>query len=102
MADRTVHHAYVKVNGASDAAREQAAAWLAPARSSFRRRTGTHLGNFRWRRPAPPRGCIAQAWSVGEVLRAYVEDVKGSRPTPLGEQREAKGKSPATQTIKTL
>jgi predicted glycogen debranching enzyme len=26
--------------------------------------------------PHTPRGCIAQAWSVGEVLRAYVEDVK--------------------------
>ncbi len=27
--------------------------------------------------PFTPNGCIAQAWSVGEVLRAYVEDVKG-------------------------
>lgn len=27
--------------------------------------------------PFLPNGCIAQAWSVGEVLRAYVEDVKG-------------------------
>lgn len=26
--------------------------------------------------PHSPRGCIAQAWSVGEILRAYVEDVK--------------------------
>lgn len=25
--------------------------------------------------PLIPRGCFAQAWSVGEVLRAYVEDV---------------------------
>jgi predicted glycogen debranching enzyme len=25
--------------------------------------------------PHGPRGCIAQAWSVGEILRAYVEDV---------------------------
>ena len=25
--------------------------------------------------PHTPRGCIAQAWSVAEVLRAYVEDV---------------------------
>ena len=30
--------------------------------------------------PHRPRGCIAQAWSVAEVLRAYVEDVKGLRP----------------------
>jgi predicted glycogen debranching enzyme len=27
-----------------------------------------------------PRGCIAQAWSVGEPLRAYVEDVLGIKP----------------------
>ena len=25
--------------------------------------------------PLEPRGCFAQAWSVGEILRAYVEDV---------------------------
>ena len=25
--------------------------------------------------PHRPRGCISQAWSVAEVLRAYVEDV---------------------------
>jgi predicted glycogen debranching enzyme len=30
--------------------------------------------------PHTPRGCIAQAWSVSEVLRAAVEDVYGIRP----------------------
>jgi len=30
--------------------------------------------------PHTPRGCIAQAWSVAEPLRAYVEDVLGVRP----------------------
>lgn len=30
--------------------------------------------------PHHPGGCISQAWSVGEVLRCYVEDVLGSRP----------------------
>lgn len=30
--------------------------------------------------PNEPRGCIAQAWSVAELLRAYVEDVLGFRP----------------------
>lgn len=33
-------------------------------------------GNF----PHNPRGCIAQAWSVAEPLRAYVEDVLLIRP----------------------
>ncbi len=25
--------------------------------------------------PHAPRGCIAQAWSVAEIARAYVEDL---------------------------
>jgi predicted glycogen debranching enzyme len=29
--------------------------------------------------PHTPRGCIAQAWSVGELLRAYIEDVPVGR-----------------------
>jgi predicted glycogen debranching enzyme len=31
--------------------------------------------------PHVPRGCIAQAWSVAETLRAYVEDVSLIRPS---------------------
>jgi len=31
--------------------------------------------------PHMPRGCIAQAWSVAEPLRAYVEDVQLVRPS---------------------
>jgi glycogen debranching enzyme len=30
--------------------------------------------------PHEPRGCIAQAWSVAEPLRAYLEDLLGIRP----------------------
>ena len=30
--------------------------------------------------PHSPRGAIAQAWSVAEILRAYVEDVLGIKP----------------------
>src|SRR4030043_147624 len=30
--------------------------------------------------PYTPRGCIAQAWSVAEPLRAYVEDVRQIKP----------------------
>ncbi|MDY9927567.1 amylo-alpha-1,6-glucosidase [Methanosarcina sp.] len=33
-------------------------------------------GNY----PYSPGGCIAQAWSVAEILRAYVEDVLGIKP----------------------
>ncbi|MCW4003496.1 MAG: glycogen debranching enzyme N-terminal domain-containing protein [Candidatus Bathyarchaeota archaeon] len=35
--------------------------------------------------PNLPRGCISQAWSVGEPLRAYVEDVLGIKPNHLRE-----------------
>jgi predicted glycogen debranching enzyme len=35
--------------------------------------------------PHTPRGCIAQAWSVAEPLRAYVEDVMRVRPKYEGE-----------------
>ena len=30
--------------------------------------------------PHAPRGCISQAWSVGEILRSDVEDIMGRRP----------------------
>lgn len=68
--------AYVKVNGRSPAARQRAAALL----NGF----GEHLRDaglgqvselFDGDAPHRPRGCIAQAWSVAELLRAAVEDV---------------------------
>jgi glycogen debranching enzyme len=30
--------------------------------------------------PYLPRGCISQAWSVAEILRAWVEDIENIRP----------------------
>lgn len=30
--------------------------------------------------PFIPRGCMSQAWSVAEILRAWVEDILGKRP----------------------
>ena len=33
--------------------------------------------------PHAPRGCISQAWSVAELLRAWYEDVLGQGPEPL-------------------
>jgi glycogen debranching enzyme len=66
--------AYLKVNGYSAEARRQAAAWLEPLQR--------HLGEaglgqvseiFDGDPPHRPRGCIAQAWSVGELARAAAE-----------------------------
>ncbi len=68
--------AYVKVHGASRSAREQAAEWL---RGFELMMTHAGLGQLPELAdadpPHTPRGCIAQAWSVAELLRAAIEDV---------------------------
>jgi predicted glycogen debranching enzyme len=93
--------AYVKVNGASDAARRQAAEWLLPLQDHLSDAGLGHISEiFDGDLPQRSAGCVAQAWSVGEVLRAYVEDVKGIRPMGQSENREAKGKNrPAAETF---
>jgi len=63
--------AYLKVQGATSQGRQQAAQWL----SGFRRHlSDVGLGHvsevFDGDPPHQPRGCIAQAWSVAELLRA--------------------------------
>ena len=82
--------AYVKVNGGSDSARRQAKEWLSPLRAHL---TDAGLGHiseiFDGDPPHCPRGCIAQAWSVGEVLRAYVEEVLQHRPTEIISSKPA-------------
>jgi predicted glycogen debranching enzyme len=73
--------AYVKVNGARDVARRQAAEWLLPLQDHLSDAGLGHISEiFDGDLPQRPGGCAAQAWSVGEVLRAYVQDVKGIRP----------------------
>ena len=73
--------AYIKVNGESEEARYQAQAWLSPLESHL---TDAGLGHiseiFEGDAPHRPCGCIAQAWSVAEILRVYFEDVRGPRP----------------------
>ena len=73
--------AYVKVNGGSEAARRQAAAWLEPLNDHLADAGLGHISEiFDGDAPHRPCGCIAQAWSVAEVLRAFIEDVNGVRP----------------------
>jgi predicted glycogen debranching enzyme len=73
--------AYIKVNGGSDAARRQAEAWLAPLKDHL---TDAGLGHiseiFEGDPPHRPVGCIAQAWSVAEILRTTLEDIYAIRP----------------------
>ncbi len=75
--------AYLKVNGNSEAARRQAAEWLSPLKDHLADGGLGHISEILdGDAPQRPCGCIAQAWSVAEILRAYVEDVQGVRPAP--------------------
>jgi glycogen debranching enzyme len=72
--------AYIKVHGGGKPARRQAQSWL----SAFKDHLGdSGLGQvseiFDGDPPHRPVGCIAQAWSVAELLRATVEDIYGVR-----------------------
>jgi glycogen debranching enzyme len=72
--------AYVKINGGTAGARSQAGEWLKPLEDHLSDAGLGHISEiFDGDAPHRPCGCIAQAWSVGEVLRAYVEEVKGVR-----------------------
>ena len=73
--------AYVKVHGESPEARERANKFLDPLRAHL---CDAGLGQisevFDGDPPHNPGGCIAQAWSVAEILRTYVEDAQGKKP----------------------
>jgi predicted glycogen debranching enzyme len=75
--------AYIKVNGASQAARMQGGEWLKPLEVHLSDAGLGHVSEI-FEGDAPHRscGCVAQAWSVAELMRAYVEDVKGIKPIP--------------------
>jgi predicted glycogen debranching enzyme len=79
--------AYLKVNGATEEARRQAQEWLAPLKDHLADAGLGHISEILdGDAPHQPRGCIAQAWSVAEVLRAYIEDVRGLRPVPKAHE----------------
>ncbi len=70
--------AYIKVRGGTAEARAQAAKWLEPFRTHLREAgLGQVSEILDGDLPHRPRGCIAQAWSVAELLRAAVEEVFG-------------------------
>ena len=73
--------AYIKVNGESDLSRRQAEVWLKPFQEHLADAGLGHISEiFEGDAPHRPVGCIAQAWSVAEILRAGVEDIYGVRP----------------------
>ena len=68
--------AYVKVHGHTPKAKKQALAFLEPVREHlYEGCIGSISEIFDGDSPHTCRGCHAQAWSVGEVLRCYVEDI---------------------------
>ncbi len=68
--------AWVRTNGRSREAREEAGRWLREFSDHLREAgLGQVSEIFDGDTPHTPRGCVAQAWSVGELLRAAVEDV---------------------------
>lgn len=82
--------AYVKVHGRTSPerqreARNRADRFLDPLRAHL---LDAGLGQisevFDGDYPHRPGGCFAQAWSVAELLRTYVEDAKGEQPEALG------------------
>jgi predicted glycogen debranching enzyme len=48
--------------------------------------------------PFAPRGCIAQAWSVSETLRAWLEIAGGSVPFARATRQPRKGRPPRNHT----
>lgn len=68
--------AYTKVNGHSPASIAKAKEFLAPVQEQFYEGgIGSISEIFDGNAPHHCRGCYAQAWSVGEVLRCYAEDI---------------------------
>lgn len=68
--------AYVHVYGTSKEVIKQADAMLDATREQFYHGCiGSIAEIFDGNEPHTSRGCYAQAWSVGEILRAYTEDI---------------------------
>jgi len=94
--------AYVRVNGGSDVARRQASEWLAPLRDHLADGGLGHISEILdGDAPQRPAGCMAQAWSVAEVLRTLVEDVHGQRPQaqPEVQVTQARQSAPAPTMV---
>ena len=73
--------AYVKVHGKTEEARARADRFLDPLRAHvLDAGVGQISEVFDGDAPHRPGGCFAQAWSVAELLRTYMEDAKGRQP----------------------
>ncbi len=75
--------AFLKINNFSMEAQLRASNMIEPFKNHLMREgcLGSISEIFDGNMPHTPRGCFAQAWSVAELLRCYVEDIKGQKPT---------------------
>jgi predicted glycogen debranching enzyme len=82
--------AYVNVHGRSEKAKKHAEAWLQPFRDHLFTAGLGHIPEIAdGDAPHEPRGCIAQAWSMAELLRAAIEDVYEVAPSYRAEATAA-------------
>ena len=73
--------AYIKIFG-KKAGRRFATAWLEEFQEHLHEACLGQVSEiFDGDVPHAPRGCVAQAWSVSEVLRAASEDVYEKKPS---------------------
>jgi len=75
--------AFIKAHNASMEAQLRASHMIEPFRLHLEQEAciGSISEVFDADPPHRAAGCFAQAWSVAELLRCYVEDIKGHRPT---------------------
>jgi glycogen debranching enzyme len=83
--------AYTKVHGNTPEVRDRVDRFLQPLREHlWQAGLGQISEVFGGDSPHKPGGCYAQAWSVAEVLRTYVEDAQGRRlASPAVTQAES-------------
>jgi len=74
--------AWVRLGGDSDEIRQEARKFVEPFREHLSESCIGQISEiFEGDSPHTARGCFAQAWSVAEVLRIYVEIIQGRKPT---------------------
>jgi predicted glycogen debranching enzyme len=68
--------AFIKVNSKTVENAKKAFMFIEPFKDHLRDAgIGSISEIFEGNEPTLPKGCFSQAWSVGEILRAYVEDI---------------------------
>jgi glycogen debranching enzyme len=93
--------AYLKVNDFSLASRQQAQEWLKPFASHLFEAGLGHVSEIcDAAAPHTPRGCFAQAWSVGELLRVAL--LLRQQPEQSATKSRKSGKSRSRTMVGTL